>query len=302
MTAQRPVIGRLAPTPSGELHLGNVCAFGAAWLSVRSAGGRLLLRIEDVDLQRARPEVEDAIRRDLDWLGLTWDAEVPRQSTRDYAPWLARLGTYRCVCSRKEVVGGPYPGTCRDAGHAEGAVRFRLPDGVVAVNDRKFGSRDVDPRFAFGDPIVRRRDGAYTYNLAVVADDVADGVTEVVRGADLLDFTAVQLRLWEAFGASPPTFLHAPLILGPDGRKLSKSHGALGIAALRDAGWARAQVWAVVLPWLGLPEADELEAAARVFDPANGPRGPITVRWEGDRCPTPEAGVLCRVHGTEESP
>lgn len=296
------MIGRLAPTPSGELHLGNVGAFGAAWLSARQAGGRLLLRIEDVDLQRSRPDVEDRIRRDLDWLGLHWDAEVPRQSARDYAPWLARLSTYRCACSRKEVVGAPYPGTCREAGHADGAARFRLPAGVIAVRDRKFGVRDVDPRAAFGDPIVRRRDGQYTYNLAVVADDVADGVTEVVRGADLLDFTAVQLRLWEAFGAPPPTFLHAPLILGPDGRKLSKSHGALAIRALREAGWSAAQVWDVVLPWLGLPPGADLASATRAFDPASGPRGPITVRAAGEGCPSPEAGVLFSVHGTEESP
>lgn len=270
------VTGRLAPTPSGRLHLGNACAYAAAWLSARAAGGRLLLRIEDIDVTRARDELADGLRRDLDWLGLRWDAEVPRQSTRDYAPWLERLGdrVYRCVCTRARLGGGPYPGTCRHAGHTDGAWRFRLPPGEVHVADRRFGDRDVDPN-AFGDPVLRRRDGVWAYNLAVVVDDVRDGVTEVVRGADLLDFTAVQIRLWQAFGAAPPTWLHAPLVLGPDGRKLSKSHGSLGVAALRDAGWSPERVWAAVLPWLGLDGVARLDDAARRFSPGAGPRGPI---------------------------
>jgi glutamyl/glutaminyl-tRNA synthetase len=285
-----PPIGRLAPTPSGRLHLGNVCAFGAAWLSVRSRGGRLLLRIEDVDGGRARNELADGLRRDLDWLGLGWDEEVPPQSARDYQPWLARLATYHCVCTRAQVAGGPYPGTCRESGHDDGALRFRLPPGEVDVLDRRFGARRVDP-LAFGDPVLRRRDGVYTYNLAVVADDIADGVSEVVRGADLLDFTGVQVRLWEAFGATPPTWLHAPLVLGPDGKKLSKSHGALAIGALRDAGWGPRDVWRAVLPWLGLPGHEELGAAARDFRPEAGPLGPITITWGENVCPTPERGV-----------
>src|SRR5688572_125089 len=121
------IVGRLAPTPSGHLHLGNATAFAAAWLSVRSRGGRLLLRIEDVDVGRARAHVAASQRRDLEWLGLTWDAETPAQSTRDYAPWLERLAphTYFCACARKDVA-GPYPGTCRTAGHTAGKVRFRV--------------------------------------------------------------------------------------------------------------------------------------------------------------------------------
>lgn len=113
-------VGRLAPTPSGELHLGNVVAFGAAWLSARASGGQVLLRIEDVDKVRANEAISDAIRRDLDWLGLGWDREVRPQSARDYLPWLNRLsGVYHCGCSRREVVGGAYPGTCRDRGLSE---------------------------------------------------------------------------------------------------------------------------------------------------------------------------------------
>jgi len=273
------VTGRLAPTPSGRLHLGNVCAFAAAWLSVRAAGGRLLLRIEDVDVARARPEVEDAIRHDLTWLGLTWDGETPRQSHRTYDAVLARLASsvYRCACTRAQVAaaGGCYPGTCRDRGLTAGAVRFRLPPGPVTVSDRRWGCREVDPT-QFGDPVLVRRDGLVAYNLAVVADDIVDGVTEVVRGSDLLEFTAVQMRLYEALGAPPPTWLHAPLVLGADGRKLSKSHGAAHVGAMRDAGAGPADVWRIVWPWLGLPADVSLAEAVALWRPDGGPLGPVT--------------------------
>lgn len=268
------VIGRLAPTPSGDLHLGNVTAFLAAWLSVRAASGRLLLRMEDVDVGRARPDVAARQRADLRWLGLEWDEEVPAQSSRNYAPWLSRLAgsRYFCTCTRSQV-SGPYPGTCRDAGHAEGKVRFRLPDGPVPFVDRRWGPREVDPATE-GDPVIRRADGVFAYDLAVVADDLLDGVTEVVRGADLLAHTAVQIRLWEAFGATPPTWLHTPLVLGPDGKKLSKSHGALHVGALRAAGWSAGDVLRAVFPWLGL-QAKTLENALAAWDPEAGPRGPV---------------------------
>jgi glutamyl-tRNA synthetase len=274
----RVVVGRLAPTPSGRLHLGNALSFGMAWLSVRAQRGRLLLRMEDVDRDRSRPDVEAAIRDDLAWLGLEWDAETPRQRERDYAPELARLSTYRCTCTRAAVaaVGGTYPGTCRDAGHAEGAVRWRLPPGPVAFVDRRLGPQVIDPTTRFGDPVLRRRDGLYTYTLAVVADDLRDGVTEVVRGADLLDYTAVQVPLWLALGARPPTWLHAPLLLGPDGRKLSKSHGSTEIAALRSAGATPGAIWARLLPLVGLPPRHVREVVDD-FVPDAGAPGPITL-------------------------
>jgi glutamyl/glutaminyl-tRNA synthetase len=272
------VVGRLAPTPSGHLHLGNVTAFAAAWLSVRAAGGRLLLRMEDIDTVRARADVEAGIREDLRWLGLDWDAEVPRQSVRDYRPAIEALAphTYRCTCTRAQVkaAGGRYPGTCRDAGHTTGALRLRLPDGPVRFVDRRFGPREVDPH-TFGDPILVRADGLVSYNLAVVADDLADAVTEVVRGADLLDFTAVQLHLWRFLGEREPTWLHAPLVLGADGAKLSKSHGSTEVRALRAAGWTPARVWAVVLPWLGLRPVRDIGEVVAEFDPTGGVRGPV---------------------------
>jgi glutamyl/glutaminyl-tRNA synthetase len=272
------LVGRLAPTPSGRLHLGNVCAFAAAWLSVRAQHGRLLLRIEDVDRARANAAVEASIRADLQWLGLEWDAETPRQSSRDYAPALATLTdqTYYCDCTRAEIQdgGGVYPGRCRTRALRTGAVRFRLPDEQIVVHDRARGLHPVDLA-TMGDPVLRRRDGLYAYNLAVVADDRSDGVTEVVRGEDLLDQTAVQLCLWRAFGAPPPTWLHTPLIVGSDGRKLSKSHGDVHVGELRDAGWSVADIWGRVLPWLGLEPVVRIDQAIPHFRATAVQRGPI---------------------------
>lgn len=279
--ATTPTVGRLAPTPSGRLHLGNVCAFAGAWLSVRAQRGALALRIEDVDTPRAREDIESALRDDLRWLGLDWDVETPRQSIRDYAPVLARLAgrVYRCGCTRAEIraAGGVYRGACRDRGLRDGALRFRLPDGAVTIVDRARGPISIDLA-TLGDPVLQRRDGVYAYNLAVVADDIEDGVTEVVRGADLLEQSAVQVCLWEALGRTPPTWLHTPLILGDDGRKLSKSHGSTSVAEQRDAGRTPADIWRVVLPWLGLTAADEIGDAVARFDAASVAQGPFTFK------------------------
>lgn len=286
-----PIVGRLAPTPSGRVHLGNVCAFAAAWLSVRAQGGRLLLRIEDVDKVRADDQVEASLRDDLTWLGLTWDAETPRQSSRDYAPVLAALApwTYYCDCTRGAIhdAGGIYSGRCRTRGLTAGTVRFRLPDEPLAFVDRARGPHVTDLR-TMGDPVLRRRDGLYAYSLAVVADDLADGVTEIVRGEDLLDQSAVQICLWRALGATAlPTWLHTPLILGTDGRKLSKSHGSAHIGDLRAAGWTVEDVWRTVLPWLGLPSQEgdaprlrHIGDAIDRFEPAAVRPGPIAAPFQ----------------------
>lgn len=287
MTTSDGPVGRLAPTPSGDLHLGNATAFAAAWLSVRQAGGRLLLRFEDVDRGRARTEVEARQRDDLRWLRLGWDAEVAPQRDRDYEPWLRRLAhrTYRCRCSRQAVAqrghapDGGCPGGCRDAGHRTGAVRFRLEPGDAVTRDRARGVVRGDPA-RLGDPVLQRADGCATYTLAVVADDLVDGVSEVVRGADLVDFALVQEQVWAALGATPPTWLHAPLILGPDGRKLSKSHQSREIRALRAAGWTPDDVWRCIAPWLGLAEVP-WTAAVAAFRPGGVPRGPFVA-------PTPD--------------
>ncbi len=276
MTAKRRTVGRLAPTPSGELHLGNVLAFGAAWLATRADAGELLLRIEDVDTTRSREHWVEGLKNDLDWLGIHWDRETPRQSLRTYQAELESLGgVYYCRCTRAQLGGLPYMGTCRLQNHSEGAVRWEVPPDPIAFEDRKFGPQRVQP-VDFGDPVLKRSDGCFSYNLAVVVDDIRDGVTQVVRGADLLEFTAVQISLWRAFGSKEPSFLHTPMVLGPDGKKLSKSHGSLSIRALRESGKSPQDVWRKVLPWLGLP-GDDLHAALPFFRPEIGPVGPIQI-------------------------
>jgi glutamyl-tRNA synthetase len=242
------ITGRLAPTPSGHLHLGNALAFAAAWLSVRAQGGRLLLRVEDLDRQRARDEVAAGQRDDLRWLGLDWDAEVAAQSTRDYA--LDGIPAYRCRCNRRERQAGSC--ACRLAAAepptGEGTWRFAPPPGAVDFVDRALGPQ----RFPAEEPVLMR-DRLAAYPLAVVVDDARDGVTEVVRGGDLLSATATQIRLQEALGLPRPTYLHVPVLLGPDGKKLSKSHGATELRHLRAAGFTPARVWALLLPYLGMP-------------------------------------------------
>jgi glutamyl/glutaminyl-tRNA synthetase len=264
------VTGRLAPTPSGHLHLGNALAFGAAWLSVRSAGGRLLLRVEDLDRQRSRKEVAAAQRDDLRWLGLDWDEEVRPQSARDYQ--LGPVPAYFCRCNRRERTGGQC--LCRSLGGPEageaGAWRFAASPGLVRFTDRALGAQAFQP-----DEPVLMRDGVAGYPLAVVVDDGRDGVTEVVRGADLLSATAVQICLGEALGLPRPTYLHVPLLLGPDGKKLSKSHGSTELRALRAAGITPDEVWAWLLPLLGA--APPLARAVHDFDPARVRSGSFVV-------------------------
>jgi glutamyl/glutaminyl-tRNA synthetase len=260
-------VGRLAPTPSGHLHLGNALAFAAAWLSARNAGGRLLLRIEDLDRGRAREEVAAGQRDDLRWLGLDWDEETAPQSARAYT--LAGLDVYRCDCPRARRLAREC--CCRERPAAAGAWRFRTPPGEVAFCDRALGPQRIVPE---DDPIVMRADGEAAYPLAVVVDDVRDGVTEVVRGADLLEATATQIRIHEALGLAPPTYLHAPLLLGSDGKKLSKSHASTEVRALRAAGWTARRVWDTLLPLLGLPPGPLAEAR---LDPAKIPPGPRTI-------------------------
>jgi glutamyl/glutaminyl-tRNA synthetase len=258
--------GRLAPTPSGQLHLGNVLAFGAAWWSARSAGKRLLLRVEDLDRGRAREEVAEGQREDLRWLGIEWDEEVVPQSRRSYA--LDGIPTFRCVCTRATRL---YLGCrCRYKDHDRGHWRFATPRGPVAFEDRALGHQCLEPE---EDPILVRADGEAAYPLAVVVDDHRDGVTEVVRGADLLAATATQLRLYEVLRWTPPTWLHVPLLLGPDGKKLSKSHGSAELRALRAGGWSAEAVWAPLLPLLGLAATAEVGA----FDAARVRRGPFRV-------------------------
>ncbi len=242
-------VGRLAPTPSGHLHLGNALAFGAAWLAVRMEGGRLLLRIEDLDRGRSRAEVAAAQRADLRWLGVDWDHETPPQSTRAYP--VDGLPSYRCDCSRRQRLAGAC--RCAEVPRATGRLCFRCPRVPVAFTDELQGPQCFTPDH---DPTLLQRDGSAAYPLAVVVDDHRDGVNQVVRGADLLAATAEQRCIGAALGIAAPRTLHVPVLLGPDGRKLSKSHGSTELRALRERGWTPAAIWARLLPVLGLPPVD----------------------------------------------
>ena len=261
------IVGRFAPSPSGPMHLGNARTALAAWLDVRVRGGRMLLRLEDLDRDRCRAAFADPIRRDLEWLGLAWDAETPPQSRRSdaYDAALSRLSAagrlYECFCSRRELAvasaphgasGGRYPGTCRDlssegraARRAAGrtpSLRLRLPAGPVTIHDRLLGVFDEVPGRTMGDVVVRRSDGLHSYQLAVVVDDAADGVTDVLRGDDLLPSAGCQVVLQELLDLDRVSYAHVPLVLGADGRRLAKRHGAVAIAELRESGVPAEQV------------------------------------------------------------
>jgi glutamyl-tRNA synthetase len=262
------IVGRLAPSPTGGLHLGHARTFLIAWLSARTQGGRVVLRIEDLDASRVRPEATRAILVDLRWLGLDWD-EGPDlggpsspyiQSERFdlYTSALERLKSaervYPCTCTRADVAraasaphpeeGPSYPGTCshRIASDAEVladrpyAWRFRVPPGKIAWRDRFLGETEIDPACSGGDFIIARHTVGPSYQLAVVVDDAAMGVSEVVRGADLATSTPRQILLYEALGRPCPTFGHVPLAVNPDGRRLAKRDNALKLSTLREIG------------------------------------------------------------------
>jgi glutamyl-Q tRNA(Asp) synthetase len=232
--ASTPYIGRFAPTPSGALHFGSLMAALASFLDARAAGGQWLLRMEDLDPPREVAGAQDEIRATLEAHGMEWDGPMVRQSERgaQYTAVIERLLAqglaYHCSCSRKQLEGsnGRYPGTCRNAGHgADGAaVRIRVPELYYEFKDRLQGRFGQHLGREVGDFVIRRRDGLCAYQLAVVLDDAWQGVTDVVRGADLLDSTPRQLYLQELLGLPQPRYLHIPLVIQPDGHKLGKSY------------------------------------------------------------------------------
>lgn len=259
-------LGRFAPSPTGVLHLGNLRTALASWLSARAAGGRWIIRMEDVDGPRCRRDLGEGQLRDLAALGLGSDGPVVWQSDRGEAyrqalETLHRAGQlYPCVCTRKDLqlLGSaphmedglrPYPGRCRERAWEgfEHALRLRLLQGPVAWADRLLGPQSDDPAQLTGDPLLFRRDGCFAYHLAVVVDDGAQGVAEVVRGADLRPVTATQIRLQEALGLPRPAYGHLGLVVAPDGSRLGKRAGALGLEALAARGIPPEEV----LGWLG---------------------------------------------------
>ena len=288
-----PYRGRFAPSPTGPLHLGNARTALLSWLSARAAGGAYLLRVEDLDGPRVQEGLEGRILEDLRWLGLDWD-EGPdrggpfapyRQSERAGAharalDALREAGlAYPCFCSRAEIArasqaphvsdeGPRYPGTCRSLGgeeraerarHRSPAWRLRVLAGPVEFADGVHGPQSIDVAATVGDFVVARADGVPAYQLAVAVDDSAQGITEVVRGDDLLPSTARQLLVYRALGLEPPRFSHVPLVLGLDGERLAKRHGALSLGELRLRGADPRGVTGLLASLSGLaPEGERL--------------------------------------------
>jgi glutamyl-tRNA synthetase len=313
---------RLAPSPTGAFHLGNARSFLVNWILARQRGWRVLLRVEDIDGPRIKPGADRQAIDDLRWLGIDWDEGPIYQSQRlplyrkAWEKLLADGAAYPCVCSRGEVAAAAsaphaedgaavYPGTCRErfatvdearATGREPAIRFRVPDESMTLDDGFAGARTFDLARELGDFVIAKADGAPAYQLAVVVDDLASGVTDVVRGDDLLDSTPRQMLLYEALGraADIPRYYHLPLVVGPDGRRLAKRHGDTRLAHYRERGVAAERLLALLARWCGVPvegeriTADELLAR---FDLARLPRerivfGKADDRWLLDNGPT----------------
>lgn len=270
-----PVVGRFAPSPTGLLHFGSLVAAVGSYCLARRAGGRWLVRIEDLDTPRVVPGAAEGILRILEGFGMFWDGEVLWQSRRlqRYEAALERLREkdllFACGCSRREVLAsaphlgeeGPvYPGTCRQ-GLADGrrprALRIRVPSQRICFVDGVFGSQEQCLVSAVGDFVLRRADGLFAYQLAVVVDDAESGVNQVVRGQDLLFSTPRQVFLHACLGYRVPGYVHLPLVLAADGEKVSKRHGALAVAV----GGERGELLWRALRFLGQPVPDSFRAA-----------------------------------------
>jgi len=268
--------GRFAPSPTGPLHFGSLVAALASWLDARAARGRWLVRIEDLDTPRLQPDAADGILHSLERLGLGWDGEVLYQSARAplyrEAAEKLRESVYWCGCTRREITDSSlglaadgaqiYPGICRNglpAGKMPRALRVRSSSETIFFPDRVQGLTAQNLERDVGDFVLVRADGQFAYQLAVVVDDAAQGITDVVRGADLLDSTARQIHLQRLLGLPTPRYLHVPVALDAAGEKLSKQAGANAVSAadLRKA-----------LGFLGQAETDDLAQAVRNWNPS----------------------------------
>ncbi len=312
-TNSTPYVGRFAPTPSGFLHLGNIFCSLLAWLYAKKSGGKIVLRIEDLDPQRCSRAKADALARDLEWLGLTWDAGAYCASNSDsyfqsqrsevYAHYFAMLQkqdlVYPCFCSRGELHAAEaphasdgriiYAGTCRTLSQAERAAkaqkrnpawRVKVSDDPISFNDAHYGEHQANLAQDAGDFILRRSDGVYAYQLAVVIDDALMGVTQVVRGCDLLSSTPMQLYLYKLLGFAPPSFCHIPLLTDTQGRRLAKRDGDLELAALRAHFGASEPIIGILAQFAGqLPRPEPItpEELLKIFDPAKIPKHNIVV-------------------------
>ncbi len=282
MTNPSPPATRLAPSPTGALHLGNARTFLVNWLLARQNGWRIILRVEDIDGPRVKRGADQLAIDDLRWLGIDWDEGPVYQSRRvtlyDCAirNLLDQGDAYYCVCTRREAQlaasaphaedgSAPYPGTCRgrfesiDEARAamhgrEPTVRFRVPDETVTFDDARAGRLRYDVEKQLGDFVIRKADGTPAYQLAVVVDDADHCVTEVVRGDDLLDSTPRQMLLYRALGMGDrtPRYTHLPLVVGPDGKRLAKRHGDTRLSAYRQAGVPAERVVGLLARWCGV--------------------------------------------------
>jgi len=308
------VIGRLAPSPTGAQHVGNARTYLVAWLSARSRGGKIVLRIEDIDSPRVKQGAKEQSFFDLQWLGLDWDDGpiIQSERMREYLAALVRLQrqelVYPCSCTRSDVEraasaphweheGPVYPGTCanrqvRDAQELTERPycwRFRVPPESPSFLDGFRGPTHIDLHQVGGDfvvwkvPIPGATASLPAYQLAVVVDDAAQGVTEVVRGDDLLPSTPRQLLLYQALGLTPPKFVHVPLVVGPDGRRLAKRHGDTRLSALREAG-VRSEMLLGLLAWscgwITAIEPITLRELLPLFRLETIPRGPFVLMPE----------------------
>ena len=299
MLPRRSYRGRFAPTPSGDLHLGGARTALIAWLDARKGEGRFVIRVEDLDAPRTVAGAETRILEDLRWLGLEWDEgpdvggayEPYRQSERiaRFAEVVAQLvhegKAYPCFCSRREIAmaataphgpsddGPRYPGTCRTLTREQIAerarvrppsIRLRVEPGTVDWTDRVHGDRSDDVASTVGDFVLRRGDNVPAYQLAVVLDDADMRISDVVRADDLLASTPRQILLYEALGYHPPRHAHVPLVNGPDGVRLSKRHGAIGIRALRERGVQPGELIGALAATLGLVETGARITAAEL--------------------------------------
>ncbi len=292
---------RLAPSPTGALHLGNARTFLVNWALARQRGWRILLRIEDLDGPRVKPQARSGVARTLEWLGLDWD-EGPLVQSDDLAPYrgamerLAREGkAFPCALTRAQIARAAsapqegahelrYAAQLRPASwerrFEDGCAnwRFCVPPGEVPFHDGVQGLRSFDPSRIVGDFILWTKRGVPSYQLAVVVDDHRQGITDVVRGEDLLDSASRQLLLYRALGLSPePSYWHLPLIIGPDGKRLAKRHGGRTIDAYREAGAAPEEVVGLAASWCGVGGGGKLSAREflAAFDLARLPREPI---------------------------
>jgi glutamyl-tRNA synthetase len=309
---QSQPVTRLAPSPTGALHLGNARTFLINWALGRQRGWRIIMRMEDLDTPRVKPGADQLAFDDLAWLGIDWDTP-PQYQLCDLSPYVAAIErlrydgrAYACTCTRREIEAAQsaphgdehdmrYPGTCRDRSHAAAgdgsetpyAWRVHAPQQPIVFIDQIHGPQSIDVNAQVGDFVIATKSRLPAYQLAVVVDDARQGVTDVVRGDDLLASTGRQLWLYQLLGLQPiPRYWHLPLVLGSDGRRLAKRHGDTRLASYREAGVTAQRAIGLLAFWSGVSDDRcpmTIEAFRDAFDLARLPREPITFTQEDHR-------------------